>query len=56
MRVFYTRLFMLSFRNQVYSLCWDQATFQVLQQAHVASADLGVFLMGCACEVWSVGL
>lgn len=47
---------MLSFRNQVYILCWDWATFQVLQQAHVASAGLGVFLMGCACEVWAVCL
>lgn len=56
MRVFYTRFFMLSFQNQVYILCWERATFRVLQQARVASAGLGVFLMGCACDVWAVGL
>ena len=33
MRVFYTRFFMLSFQNQVYILCWERATFRVLQQA-----------------------
>lgn len=51
MRVFYIRFFMLSFQNQVYILFWGRATFQVLRQAHVASAGLGVFLMGCVCEV-----
>lgn len=46
---------MLSFRNQVYILCWDRATFQVLQQAYAASAGLGVFWwdVRVRCGLWA---